>query len=131
MYPYHRLSEEKLLNEEQDAHQKPVKPSFNRFCNYYLLFGICQAILFAISSTMFFRSLSQRDMCSCQDYTPSWSPALEAVKGTEYKQRFDGSFATPNAFKGPPSPEIDAAWDNITYAKGMFAADNDLCALPT
>ena len=48
-----------------------------------------------------------------------YSPALEAVRNTGHIQRFDGSFATPNAFKGTPSPSIDAAWANITYQTGM------------
>ena len=55
---------------------------------------------------------------------PMWSPALEAVRGTGHTQRFDGSFSTPNAFKGPPSPDIDGAWDSITYANGMYFPDS-------
>ena len=48
-----------------------------------------------------------------------YSPALEAVRDTGHFQRFDGSFATPNAFKGTPNPDIDAAWANITYENGI------------
>lgn len=48
-----------------------------------------------------------------------WSPALEAVHGTGHYHRFDGSFETPNMYKGKPSPSIDAAWDDITYATGL------------
>lgn len=51
---------------------------------------------------------------------PMYSPALEAVKGTGHFQRFDGSFATPNAFKGTPDPNIDAAWANVTYEDGIL-----------
>lgn len=47
-----------------------------------------------------------------------YSPALEAVRNTGHYHRFDGSFATPNAFKGMPSPEIDGAWADITYENG-------------
>ncbi|MCJ1360131.1 MAG: hypothetical protein MMC33_010134 [Icmadophila ericetorum] len=47
-----------------------------------------------------------------------YSPALEAVRNTGHIHRFDGSFATPNKFKGTPSPKIDAAWANITYKDG-------------
>lgn len=51
-----------------------------------------------------------------------YSPALEAVKGTGHIQRFDGSFATPNSFKGTPNPDIDAAWAGITYENGNNAS---------
>ena len=47
-----------------------------------------------------------------------YSPALEAVRGTGHFHRFDGSFATPNAFKGTPNSDIDAAWADITYENG-------------
>ena len=49
-----------------------------------------------------------------------YSPALEAVRDTGYTQRFDGSFATPNEFKGTPSPDIDTAWAAITYENGLY-----------
>ena len=51
---------------------------------------------------------------------PMYSPALEAVRNTGHMQRFDGSFATPNGFKGTPNPNLDAAWDNITLATGVI-----------
>ena len=82
-----------------------------------------QAIFFLISLTMLLKSLSlqiSKNLASCQDFVPMWLPAPEATKNTGHKERFDGSLATPNAFKGSPTPEIDAAWDNITYANGML-----------
>ncbi|KAL9038195.1 MAG: hypothetical protein Q9180_003279 [Flavoplaca navasiana] len=54
----------------------------------------------------------------CKDHMPMYSPALEAVRGTGHFHRFDGSFATPNAFKGTPNSNIDAAWADITYENG-------------
>jgi hypothetical protein len=47
-----------------------------------------------------------------------YSPALEALEGTNHLQRFDGSFARGNVFKGTPNPDIDAAWEGITYQNG-------------
>ena len=47
-----------------------------------------------------------------------YSPALKAVQNTGYYQRFDGSFATPNIFKGTPNADLDAAWADITYENG-------------
>ncbi|KAI1383943.1 uncharacterized protein F4822DRAFT_56151 [Hypoxylon trugodes] len=53
-----------------------------------------------------------------EDHMPMYSPALEGIKGTGHYHRFDGSFMTPNAFKGTPNPSIDENWDSITYADG-------------
>ncbi|KAL9108367.1 MAG: hypothetical protein Q9227_006827 [Pyrenula ochraceoflavens] len=61
--------------------------------------------------------------CEYQDHMPMWSPALKAVRGTGHYHRFDGSFETPNTYKGTPSSSIDAAWDNITYATGPLQTD--------
>ncbi|KAL9115741.1 MAG: hypothetical protein Q9227_000109 [Pyrenula ochraceoflavens] len=60
----------------------------------------------------------QKQEVQCEDHMPMWSPALEAVRGTGHYHRFDGSFEAPNMYKGKPSPSIDAAWDDITYANG-------------
>ncbi|KAH7394355.1 hypothetical protein BKA66DRAFT_410649 [Pyrenochaeta sp. MPI-SDFR-AT-0127] len=55
-----------------------------------------------------------------------WSPVLQAVKGTGHFHRFDGSFATPNAYKGTPSPLIDESWDRVLMAKGgVISIDED------
>ncbi|KAL9026019.1 MAG: hypothetical protein Q9196_005252 [Gyalolechia fulgens] len=59
------------------------------------------------------------------------SPALEAIKFTGHFQRFDGSFATPNAFKGTPNPNIDAAWANITYEDGIAFSRLNISSLTT
>ncbi|KAG1883797.1 hypothetical protein F4604DRAFT_1736529 [Suillus subluteus] len=42
-----------------------------------------------------------------------YSPANEAV---EYVGiiRFNGTLGTPSIYRGPPSPEINAAWDRIS-----------------
>ncbi|KAJ5777172.1 hypothetical protein N7520_000418 [Penicillium odoratum] len=57
-------------------------------------------------------------MSQCDDYLPIYSPALESLVGTGHIEQFDGSFATPNRYKGPASPAIDEAWDDITFADG-------------
>ena len=122
MYSVSRLSEENLLQEEKSE-------SYQDFLNYringdrkvrtYVLLGF-QLTFFLVSCSIFlassYRTRSPR--CECTDHMPMYSPALESVQGTGHMHRFDGSFATPNAFKGPPSPEIDAAWANITYKNG-------------
>lgn len=56
--------------------------------------------------------------CHDLDFLPQWSPVLEAVKDTGHLHRFDGSFATPNAYKGTPQPSIDASWDRVIMSDG-------------
>lgn len=72
--------------------------------------------LFSLLTSIHYRNTAQA--CNCEDHMPMYSPALEAIQGTGHFQRFDGSFATPNTFKGTPSSELDDAWANITYEKG-------------
>lgn len=117
------LSSERLLNEQQ---YPQVDSKFDRFMrNERKSFFrrnaglILQILLFIASASMLLASYIREGKGGlCKDYMPQWSPALEAVKDSGHKQRFDGSFATPNAFKGSPSPLIDESWDNITYATG-------------
>lgn len=52
------------------------------------------------------------------------APALEAV---EYETKeFSGRFGHQSSWTGPPSPEVDAAWNNITSAGGFGISDEDL-----
>ena len=81
-----------------------------------------QFVFFLVSLVMFVLGIKAQTetppKCLESEFSPQWSPVLEAVKNTGFTTRFDGSFATPNAFKGAPSPATDEAWNNITYAGG-------------
>jgi hypothetical protein len=129
MYSKVKLSEESLLEghdsveeKDEESHQ-PVSqfplPQHYRIPAY--IWGL-QLLFFLISSSLLLSSFSQWNSQAgiCKDYMPMYSPALEGVINTGFYQRFDGSFATPNEFKGPPSPSIDGHWRNITYANGMI-----------
>jgi len=126
MYSEDKISQENLLgnrkdfNDDDDDENCSRRRSKHRFQSrtYFWLF---QLILFLISCSLLLKtSLTARNsaQCNCEDHMPMWSPALEAVKNTGHYQRFDGSFSTPNDFKGPPSPSIDEHWDSITYGDG-------------
>ena len=123
MHSNDRLSEERLLGEgiTMDDSDIPSRRSKRR-SKYLTYFWGFQLTFFLISFSnilrpFFYHNLAQR--CNCEDHMPMYSPALEAVHNTGHIQRFDGSFATPNAFKGTPSPDIDAAWADITYENGL------------
>lgn len=56
------------------------------------------------------------------EYAPStsiWSPASEIFENDEPSiRRFDGALRKSNRFRGPPSQDIDNAWDEITIPHG-------------
>ncbi|KAL8852519.1 MAG: hypothetical protein Q9221_002643 [Calogaya cf. arnoldii] len=125
MYSTDRFSEEKLLEEETRSDEGSV-PSLRcrrRSKHLVYLWSFHATFFFAnlaiLISTLLYKATTPRD--DCKDHIPMYSPALDAVRGTGHFQRFDGSFATPNAYKGTPSPNIDAAWANITYENGFYA----------
>ena len=55
----------------------------------------------------------------CVRQVSTWSPALEIFNDDDIsQQRFDGALRNSNRFRGPPSPEIDEAWEEILYPDG-------------
>lgn len=125
MYSYERLSEDKLLGEEaaRDDGDVPSLRSKRRLRYLICLWGFHVIFVLVnvstLVSTIFHRNTALQN--DCKDHMPMYSPALDAVRGTGHFQRFDGSFATPNSFKGTPNSDIDTAWANITYENGSYA----------
>jgi len=122
MYSEDKHSQERLLGGQKTTEDDgiAIRRSLRRWKRPQYTWGL-QLIFFLISLSLLLSSLILRrrsQKCDYEDYIPMYSPALEAVKSTGYYRRFDGSFATPNAFKGTPSPSIDEHWDSITYASG-------------
>ena len=70
-------------------------------------FKLCQKainILSAISSLM---------QKSCADSLEFLAPALAAVSDDYQTLRFNGSFRTYSPYKGPLSPTVNAAWEEL------------------
>ncbi|KFZ02434.1 hypothetical protein V500_00208 [Pseudogymnoascus sp. VKM F-4518 (FW-2643)] len=61
---------------------------------------------------------------SCVAKHSIWSPALGIVNEEYNLLRYSGTFKNGSPYKGPPSPSVDAAWDNITEI-GTFAIDKE------
>ena len=122
MYSTENFSEEKLLEERIAVDNSGItscRSRLDRRSRTY--FWVFQVMFFLISlSTLLGGSAYRRAVqrCNCEDHMPMYSPALKAVQNTGYYQRFDGSFATPNIFKGTPNADLDAAWADITYENG-------------
>lgn len=128
-----RQSEERLISsfDEENFLKDNRSPGArrSRWCQYQpngtLILSVWTLFLFIASAYLWSTIARHRKTvaaCQSDDFLPIDSPALEAVKNTGHIEKFDGSFAKPNAFKGPPSPAIDAAWDDITYASGKSSS---------
>ena len=124
MYKYQRLSEKELLGDRSDVENtSTLGPTWREpRCRYCVPGWVLQIVFFLISCAILFSGLKLRyerpAACRDWDFAPQWSPVLEAVKDTGHLHRFDGSFATPNEYKGTPNPLIDGAWDRVLMANG-------------
>ena len=129
MYSDSGISEECLLGEMIVGPEgEDICPRSHRCWNHRKIIWAAQLAFFLTSLLIFFRDIARQPLyqrCNCKDHMPMYSPALEAVRNTGHFQRFDGSFATPNVFKGTPNPAIDEAWAGITYKDGSRSPDCD------
>lgn len=76
-------------------------------------------ILGIILSSFTFIIISTEPKNKCVQQVSTWSPALEIFNDQDLtQQRFDGALRDPNKFRGPPSQDIDDAWEEITYPSG-------------
>lgn len=76
-------------------------------------------ILGIILSSLTFVIISTELKDKCVQQVSTWSPALEIFNDQDLtQQRFDGALRDPNKFRGPPSQDIDDAWEEITYPSG-------------
>ncbi|KAH8653084.1 hypothetical protein BGZ60DRAFT_533279 [Tricladium varicosporioides] len=64
---------------------------------------------------------------NCTRRASVWSPALDIYDGQQFSlQRFNGALRDPNNFRGPPSDEIDKAWEGIILPhKSLFRLSKD------
>ncbi|KAL9035442.1 MAG: hypothetical protein Q9214_006580, partial [Letrouitia sp. 1 TL-2023] len=81
-----------------------------------LIFGLIIAIL----------TQKPTDM-QCTKQLSMYSPAIEAVEYIDID--FDDDFDSTNIFRGPPTPEREDAWYNMTYKHGVEVPMNQLAGL--
>ncbi|KAI9740023.1 MAG: hypothetical protein M1818_004774 [Claussenomyces sp. TS43310] len=98
---------------ESFLHQEPVhrckEPRLNRLL-FWSFCAVSVALLIAIGYTIRLDQASVNDR-NCARQLSIAAPGLEAV---EYEEvMFQGAQDQVNPYKGPPSPELDAAWDEL------------------
>ncbi|KAL2011330.1 hypothetical protein VTN00DRAFT_4048 [Thermoascus crustaceus] len=78
-----------------------------------LCLWILQFLILISSAGLFFSGLARRAPTDkeCAAQLSAYSPAIEAVEYETIKLR--GALHDQNPFRGPPSPAIDAAWQEI------------------
>ncbi|EED81662.1 predicted protein [Postia placenta Mad-698-R] len=88
---------------------------------------VVHVVVFCLWSFLFIRLPSCTDrQCARRLSTPS--PALEAID--YHAVLFNGSLSHSSIFRGPPSPRLDAAWDEITlvpFLTTVFPYDTGTC----
>ncbi|KAI3319117.1 hypothetical protein HD806DRAFT_510042 [Xylariaceae sp. AK1471] len=77
---------------------------------------ICSLVLLCSSIFLVLASIASYDAGSCNCHAPSdWStPGFENFPRQNVK--FVGSFESVSPYRGPPSPEVDAAWARFTVS---------------
>ena len=136
--------EKSLLHDEVNEPQKADEISrWSRLkgCAVHLVMSFCFGALVSLAIVSLGQSRAKRASFLSQDN--QWSITFhvygtrlrhaemlclvqktelrEAVSGSYTNVRFDGTFDRSSPYKGPPSPEVDALWHQVTGCELFFA----------
>ena len=140
--------EKSLLHNEMNGRPKEVDMSRwtqLKGCAIYLVMTFCFGALLVLAIVPLGQSRAECGSCPSQDdqrsiifhthrtrhvhaeiLRPVENTELrEAVSGSYINVRFDGTFDRSSPYKGPPSPEVDALWHQLTGCKLFFALLED------
>jgi len=119
--------EEKLISEEESElkTQDRVKRLFDRrdFC-IGAVFGSLFSGAF-ISILLVIQWKTQLDRL-CLNRHAYFSPALPDINPEYRVVRFNGTLDYPSEYRGPPSPEIDRAWQRLEDVRVMSISEEEL-----
>ncbi|KAL8898430.1 MAG: hypothetical protein Q9207_006697, partial [Kuettlingeria erythrocarpa] len=106
-----------LATHELDPSPTTRHKRWNRFMPWVLptILSIVLLVLLAIQKT----SQVDNDL-ACLKKQAAFSPALEAAIPF-HPVKFNGTLDYPSAFRGPPSPEVDAAWETLVNRESVGA----------
>ncbi|KAL9597002.1 MAG: hypothetical protein Q9219_005428 [cf. Caloplaca sp. 3 TL-2023] len=114
------LSSEHLLPSEDDAADQKQAPRPKGGLNPWLLPALLSAILSGVLVATTPRNTIKVDDLSCLKAQSIWSPALEATLPL-HNVKFNGTLEYPSDFRGPPSPELDDAWETLVNRQSIGA----------
>ncbi|OQE13530.1 hypothetical protein PENFLA_c046G03079 [Penicillium flavigenum] len=81
--------------------------------------GWALAVLLAVALVANQQSFEQYINQDCQKQLSSYSPLLEGLNMHSPVIRVNGSLDWPSPYRGPPSPEVDAAWNRISIIRPL------------
>ncbi|MCJ1308347.1 hypothetical protein MMC25_002000 [Agyrium rufum] len=97
-----------------------INKTFNKYQS--LLFAFLVGLTSGLLLSLFAVLIALRNPNNkCTREMSTWSPALNIFSDDDrVARRFDGALRERNAFRGPPSPAIDEAWNDIAYPNGSL-----------
>jgi hypothetical protein len=112
---YQELKEDPDGDEFQEKHSARTLPNLVTRNWLSVLIGVAVGFILGFV-TSFIISIEPNDKCTRKMST--WSPALQIYDDQLSIQRFNGALRAPNKYRGPPSQDIDDAWDKLLYPEG-------------
>ncbi|PQE19591.1 tat pathway signal sequence protein [Rutstroemia sp. NJR-2017a WRK4] len=97
---------------EGHAHTRP-RALFMLYLGWFLLLVLSAFVVF---SNRDLRSSNTKQLIT---QTSSYSPILEDLDPGLQEFRFNGSIRWPSPYRGPPSKEVDAAWNRISIVRPL------------
>ncbi|KAI1282903.1 hypothetical protein F5Y07DRAFT_394868 [Xylaria sp. FL0933] len=121
---YQRLdsSEELIHKDQNDGHITTILKSYRK-----LIFLLSTTALFfffcatALLVAVIFKTPSDKQ---CGIQTTIWSPANEAIEYEIIEP--DNAFAHESPYRGPPTPELETAWDGLWLHGGIRFPEDKL-----
>ncbi|CAD6444379.1 4caf3544-55f1-43c9-a686-2f3867f19e4f [Sclerotinia trifoliorum] len=118
--------EESLLPAEINGLNKGIKKchrSYLRCCTGQII-SFCLGALFAFITFSLAWSGPRLDSKLENDKWTQNTELRGLVSAPTKKVRFDGTFNRSSPYKGPPSPEVDALWDEVTELGTMSISED-------
>ncbi|CCD47972.1 hypothetical protein BofuT4_P112820.1 [Botrytis cinerea T4] len=119
--------EESLLHEEINGPEKGAKNFHHSYlgCNAaYLIISFFLGALFTFIVLSLALSRKRFDSKSNDIQWIQNTKLRDLVSAPKSNVRFDGTFDRSSPYKGPPSPEVDALWDEITMLGAMSISED-------
>ncbi|RAL00024.1 oxidase ustYa family protein [Aspergillus ibericus CBS 121593] len=120
-------TEEGLLQSEKlDRALKSKTDQKDKSCTQRLIWGwVLQSVMLVGSLTLLILSwYGEPSEVACTRKMFPYSPALEAVE--YHDETLQGEFMQPSPFRGTPTPEIDARWEEIADGNAFNVASDKI-----
>ncbi|KAM3070922.1 hypothetical protein ACMFMG_009833 [Clarireedia jacksonii] len=116
-------STDSLLEDEAEKIDDSVGPVRRRRCSYMNIWILHGILLFISASMLAASTWKISNPRYCIEKLSPYSPGLSNFRDVDKVYCFDVGYHSKSKFKGPPSPERDAAWDRITHVGAMSISE--------